>query len=291
VTVQLLGLMTAKNDEWIIERSAGRLAACCDAVVVVDDGSTDRTVEILRSMPGVSVICNPPGGKWDSALNARLLMLEAERLQPEWIMYIDSDDVVDARFAAERSALLAEPGVGRYFFREITLWGGIDRYRVDKPEWYGRNHGRTPHLVRYSPEVRFSDLYVRRRQRLMRTLWRQHWLWGQVRWRMRKPTGPARNKVEHVLRSLVWPPDMMDYTNFDFRGWKGRAVELDLVRLHYHFANLDYAWKKHMTYALNAAILQRRAPGEIPDLVAMASKKLDAEGMELAPVDRSWGAL
>ena len=68
-------------------------------------------------------------------------------------------------------------------------------------------------------------------------------------------------------------------------------MEVDLVKLHYHFADLYHAWRKHMNYALQAAIRQHRPVGEIPLIVDWASKKISENGLELAPVNPEWGAL
>ena len=81
--------------------SVGRFA---DAVVALDDGSTDRTREILDASPLVKVVIeNPPRPSyagWDDAANRSKLLEAAAGLHPRWIMWLDADERLDAGDAA-----------------------------------------------------------------------------------------------------------------------------------------------------------------------------------------------
>lgn len=58
-----------------------------DEIVVIDDGSSDRTAQVAGRFPGVSVIRRPnggPGAARNSGINAS---------NSEWIAFLDSDDV------------------------------------------------------------------------------------------------------------------------------------------------------------------------------------------------------
>ena len=48
-------LMPVKNEEWIIERSLSSASIWADKIIVSDQGSTDRTVEIARRFPKVTL--------------------------------------------------------------------------------------------------------------------------------------------------------------------------------------------------------------------------------------------
>lgn len=51
-------LMPVKNEEWIIERSLSSASIWADKIIVSDQGSTDRTVEIARRFPKVTLLDN-----------------------------------------------------------------------------------------------------------------------------------------------------------------------------------------------------------------------------------------
>jgi hypothetical protein len=97
--------------------------------------------------------------------------------------------------------------------------------------------------------------------------------------------------LKGLASRILWPRDLMDYTNVRFRNVVGREVELPLVKLHYHYAVWEVAWRKNMNYALQAALQQLRAPGEIPQIVEWASRRFDEEGLQLAAVDPAWAPL
>ena len=293
--MQLLSFLTAKNDELIIEKTLKRLSESSDGIIAVDDGSTDRTYDIIRSFDKVvKIIRNEPNGEWNIFRDCEKVMDEVGRIKPEWLMYIDSDDLLDKRFAERKKELLDDKSVGRYHFKEITLWGSIQKYRDDKPEWYSRDSGRTPYLVRWSPDVYINDPYAGSvKQNLLRKA-RKNQLVGYLKRKYpfkklehHSPKGPLMK----YMKESFWPTDFMDYTNILLLGYEGKEVELDLVKMHYHFADMSYAWKKHMNYALQSAIRHNRTPGEIPNIVNWATEKLNEDGLVLKDVNPEWGAL
>lgn len=66
-----------------------------DEVVVLDNGSTDRTMEIVRRYPNVSLITHEFTGFGDLKNRA------AEAARNDWIFSVDSDEFVDATMAGD----------------------------------------------------------------------------------------------------------------------------------------------------------------------------------------------
>lgn len=291
--MRLLGYVSTKNDAHVIERVMTRLAECVDGIVATDDGSTDDTYDILARMPKVvRLYRNPPGRPWDVHRDLQRVEATMNELGTDWVMGIDSDDVIDARFPSMREQLLSDPTVGRYWFREVSLWGSNQFYRVDRPEKYHRRRSTTPILIRWSDKVHLTS--VARKSLLAETLTlaSNNAITGALR-RVLPPsayenpkTGPGR-----IFREIMSPRDRLAYGNVVVSGYEGREVEVDLVRIHYHYADLYHATRRHIQYALLTAIQQHRAPRDIPMLVDWASAGLNTEGLELKPVEKEWGAL
>ncbi len=74
----------------------------CDEVIVVDGGSTDRTVEIARAR-GATVIENP----WPGFAAQRNVALDAA--QGSWVLELDADERVTPLLRASIERLLASP--------------------------------------------------------------------------------------------------------------------------------------------------------------------------------------
>jgi hypothetical protein len=89
------------------ERLPGCLASLsfCDEIVVVDGGSSDRTVEIARAA-GARVVENP----WPGFATQRNVALDAAR--SDWVLEIDADERVSPELAAEIRRLIAQPPPG-----------------------------------------------------------------------------------------------------------------------------------------------------------------------------------
>jgi Glycosyl transferase family 2 len=98
-----------------------------DAVVALDDGSTDRTGDLLERHPLIRTLLRNPERSdhrdWDDSRNRNRLLTAAASLAPDWIISIDADERVPP-----------EDGVAlRRFIDERAVTGvayGFPRYRM-----------------------------------------------------------------------------------------------------------------------------------------------------------------
>ncbi len=97
-----------------------------DVVILVDNGSTDGTLDVLRQYPGAIVVEEPrPGAA--IARNSGLAMVKSE-----YVLFFDSDDVMPPRHIEEVSAGLkaaGNPAIGAF---DMVLIG-LDGKRYPKP--------------------------------------------------------------------------------------------------------------------------------------------------------------
>ncbi len=86
-----LGLcMIVKDEEQMLGRCLAAVAPAVDEIVIVDTGSTDRTIEIAKSY-GAKVIERPWTGSFSDARNASF-----DAATTDWIVYLDADEVLVA---------------------------------------------------------------------------------------------------------------------------------------------------------------------------------------------------
>ncbi|HHW45019.1 MAG TPA: glycosyltransferase family 2 protein [Desulfotomaculum sp.] len=123
------------------------LASCLDSVrslvqeiVVVDTGSTDRTVEVAASR-GARVFTYPWAGDFASARNYSLALARGQ-----WVLVLDADEILAPVSPQELSALLSAPGVEGYF---VTIRNYLGRGETVAED-------RVVRLFKNNPAYRFT---------------------------------------------------------------------------------------------------------------------------------------
>ncbi|MEO1987404.1 MAG: glycosyltransferase family 2 protein [Martelella sp.] len=130
LTVVILTL----NEERHIERALASVAEIADRCVVVDSGSSDKTVSLARAM-GADVRVHP------FVNHAQQFNWALDQLEPEteWILRLDADEIVSPELTREIAATLSGIGAqvnGICVSRRMTFlgtpiyWGGVFPVRV-----------------------------------------------------------------------------------------------------------------------------------------------------------------
>ena len=130
-TVEMLLVKDESNrylDRWL-----SRMDRICDEIVVLDNGSTDDTVEKLRLNPKVKVVevCDLPFAEYERDLRYKLFQMAMSR-EPDWIMAFDADEFVEDRMNSEIVRLIGTPDIYWWSFRFYHFWGDENNYRIDK---------------------------------------------------------------------------------------------------------------------------------------------------------------
>lgn len=144
ITVVIL----TKNEEKNIEKCLGNLS-WCDEVIVIDDESQDKTVDIAKKM-GAKVLIRPLQDDFAGQRNAGL-----EKAKGDWVLFIDADERVPQALWYEIMAKTNDPFnpyIGYYLKREDTMWGKKLRHgetgaikllrmaKKDTGKWNGKVH-------------------------------------------------------------------------------------------------------------------------------------------------------
>jgi hypothetical protein len=131
----LIALLQARNEQRFLPGWLENVAPCVDAIIALDDGSTDATPELLRAHPKViELLSNPPGRPWDERANQMALIQAGRRHGAGWFLCTDADHRLERAFAARVPHLLCEADVHNvhvYSFQLRELWGDRRHYRVD----------------------------------------------------------------------------------------------------------------------------------------------------------------
>jgi tetratricopeptide (TPR) repeat protein len=102
--------MIVKDEEEMLPRCLAAMQPAVDEMIIVDTGSTDRTVEIAESF-GASVLHHEWTGSFSDARNVSL-----EAATGDWIIYMDADEVL-----VEEDAERLRACTGRVWREAFTL--------------------------------------------------------------------------------------------------------------------------------------------------------------------------
>jgi tetratricopeptide (TPR) repeat protein len=159
--------MIVKDEEELLPGCLEAAAPHVDEMIVVDTGSSDRTVEIARSF-GATVIEFPWNGSFSDARNVSL-----DAASGDWVMYLDADEHLVPEDAARLRELLGKTWREGFYLVETNYTGGEDsgasvthlalRLFKNRPgyRFEGRIHEQKTHnMPTYLPE-RFENSGIR----------------------------------------------------------------------------------------------------------------------------------
>jgi glycosyltransferase involved in cell wall biosynthesis len=119
------------NEEANMPRCLDHLA-WADEVVVVDSGSTDRTVEIAHAY-GARVVNFEWNGQWPKKKNWALRHVD---FRNDWVLIVDADEWIVPDLASEIAQAIEEPGhAGFYVNRRFIFMGRWIKHCGYYPSW------------------------------------------------------------------------------------------------------------------------------------------------------------
>lgn len=144
-----------KNGERFAEECLRDLSAFVDEIVILDDGSTDRTIEICRSFPKVTQITRWEKDFFHEGIDRNVVLALAKNTNPDWILLPDIDEVFESRFKQEIRRMMEEKEVGMYAFLFCHFWRCLTHYRVDGKWGRETSSFPIPRLVRNQPSLQY----------------------------------------------------------------------------------------------------------------------------------------
>ena len=150
--MKVVAIIPVYNEERHIGRCLESLSNFIDGIVILDDGSTDRTLEILSQYPKVwQILRTRPESKrnWYDARNHLRLNRALAEFNPDWVIRIDADETFDDAMKLHLPKLAnAAPDIRAFAFR---------RHLFDETEGKCSVSGLdTVRMYRYSPWSSFA---------------------------------------------------------------------------------------------------------------------------------------
>jgi len=130
---KITGVYWIKNESRFIEKSLKSVMDICSETIVMDNNSTDDTVEICSGFDKVKDIIKRKDLPLDEVRDKNILYEHARKTNPDFILAVDGDEI----FMPNASEILFEelstihPNSDVFEFQFLTLWDNVHTIRTD----------------------------------------------------------------------------------------------------------------------------------------------------------------
>ena len=128
-----MGVYWIKNESRFIEKSLKSVMEICSEIIVMDNNSTDDTVEICSGFDKVTEIIKRKDLPLDEVRDKNILYEHARKSNHDFILAVDGDEI----FMPNASEILFEelstihPNSDVFEFQFLTLWDDVNTIRTD----------------------------------------------------------------------------------------------------------------------------------------------------------------
>jgi len=124
--------------------------------VIIDDASTDNSIEVvqevLKGIP-LRIIKNTQSLFSKEHLLRKLQWDETIKTNPEWIVFLDADQIFENKFKEVIKPMLLNSDADAYAFRLYDFW---DEHHYRDDQFWCAHRTYRPFLIRYKPEIDYK---------------------------------------------------------------------------------------------------------------------------------------
>ena len=154
---KLVVMLRVKDGVFFVNEWLECFEKLVDEIVVLDNGSTDGTYEILQAHPMVVDIVRTYD--YNEGRDKNLMYAHARKRNPDWLLWLDVDEMFEPQFTRKHlDAMMENRYVNRYAFRRFHF---MDRQHF-AGSWYRLNYsaGHDRVMWRENPSGYFMDVII-----------------------------------------------------------------------------------------------------------------------------------
>jgi hypothetical protein len=169
--MKVVGLMTARNEDWILGLTLRGAMLIVDEMIVHDHSSTDRTQDIIDEVsheyPGRVRCLRGDHAVWHEASIREHLLEEGRKVGATHFWVVDADELLTGNLLLRIRPMLASLEAGDFLdLPWFAIWRSLDLRRQDNSYWCGN---RTAFGFRDHPAIHYRartstpgyDIHVR----------------------------------------------------------------------------------------------------------------------------------
>ena len=151
---KLILMLRIKDGMFFLQDWLDRYEPLVDEIVALDNGSTDGTLEMLKSHPKVVEVLETVG--YNEGRDKNLLYERMRLRKPDWCLWLDVDEIFEPELGrAELDKMMASSIVDRYAFRRFHF---ADReHFAASAYWLNYSSGHDRMMWREKPSGYFAN--------------------------------------------------------------------------------------------------------------------------------------
>jgi glycosyltransferase involved in cell wall biosynthesis len=127
--MKLVAILRIKDQMRTIHECMGKLSTLVDEIIVLDNGSTDGTLDAYKTYPKIRTVLHTQ--EFDEGRDKIMLLEEAKKTDADWIIWTDADEVFEDHCTREVMEGYMRSGYNRIRFRMCNFWLSKERCRYD----------------------------------------------------------------------------------------------------------------------------------------------------------------
>ena len=115
---KIVAMLRVKDGKLFINDWLGNIEKLVDEIVVVDNGSTDGTYELLKAHSNVIEVAQTEG--FHEGRDKIILYQMARKRKPDWCLWLDVDEIFEKAMTRDKiKKLITNNRINSYFFRRF----------------------------------------------------------------------------------------------------------------------------------------------------------------------------